>query len=222
MKRIDQEIYEQLLASATVLERDGHGAKVLALADGSLIKVFRRKRWLSTALVFPYARRFVRNARRLAERGIVSVQVLDTAYCPTLARHLVTYRPLRGTTLRYALKGAEADHQGLLATFADFVADLHRKGVYFRSLHFGNVIVPPGGGRLGLIDVADLTFRGRALSSRLRVRNFTHMLRYAEDRAALQAYGWQKFIDNYLAAASLPPRQVRCLHRIGAEHFPAG
>ena len=222
MKRIDQETYEQLLASATVLERDGYGAKVLALADGSLVKVFRRKRWLSTALVFPYALRFARNARRLAERGFVSVQVLDTAYCPALARHLVTYRPLPGVTLRQALKAAAVQRPQLLAAFAAFVATLHHEGIYFRSLHFGNVIVSPSGSSLGLIDVADLRTYAWPLPSFLRVRNFSHMLRYAEDRAALQAYGWQKFVDNYLATASLPPRQVRCLLRIGAEHFPAG
>jgi len=222
MRSIDQETYRQLLDSAKIIERDGHGEKVLALPDGTLVKIFRRKRLLSTALVFPYACRFVRNARRLAERGIVSVRVLDTAYCPALARHLVTYRPLPGETLRQALQSDGPQRQTLLAAFAAFVATLHRKGVYFRSLHFGNVIVPPAGGPLGLIDVADLRTYAWPLPSVQRVRNFSHMLRYAEDRAALQAYGWQKFIDNYLAAASLPPRQVRCLHRIGAEHFPAG
>jgi hypothetical protein len=213
MKRIDQDTYEQLLASATVLERDGHGAKVLALADSSLVKVFRRKRWLSTALVFPYAHRFARNARRLAERGIVSVRVLDTAYCPALARHLVTYRPLPGVTLRQALKAAADQRPHLLAAFAAFVAILHRKGVYFRSLHFGNVIVPPDGSPLGLIDVADLRTYAWPLPSAQRVRNFSHMLRYAEDRAALQEYGWPNFLDGYLAAAALAPRHTLRLHR---------
>lgn len=224
MKRIDPETYQQQLASATVIERDGHGEKVLALPDGALVKIFRRKRWLSTALFYPYARRFVDNVGRLAERDILTVRILEIAYCPAVARHLVTYRPLPGTTLRHALKASPPGHPVLLGAFAALVADLHRKGVYFRSLHFGNVIVPPDGGRLGLIDVADLTIRSWPLSVRQRARNFTHMLRYREDHKALMDYGWARFLDGYLQAAALPAGATHNLQtrlRPLAELFPA-
>lgn len=205
MKRIDHSRYRELLAGADVLERDGHGEKVLALADGTLVKIFRRKRWLSTASLIPHARRFVRNTHRLAERGILTVSVVDLAYCPAVARHLVTYRPLPGTTLRQALRDSESERHRLLAAFAHYIARLHQKGVYFRSLHFGNVIVPPDGGELGLIDVADLSVLGRPLTLRRRVRNFSHILRYREDRMALRESGWSEFLDSYLQAAALPP-----------------
>lgn len=209
MKQIDSSRYLELLAGATVLERDGHGEKVLALADGTLVKIFRRKRWLSTALFYPYARRFVRNASRLAELQVPCVDVMDIFHCPGMARHLVVYRPLPGTTLRAALSDVATDRQTLLTSFAAFVASLHGKGIYFRSLHFGNVIVSADGGELGLIDVADLDFCPGALPVRKRLRNFRHILRYRKDSDFLCDYGWEKFLRAYLDAAALPPQAAR-------------
>ena len=214
--KIDYAQYLALLARAKILESDGHGEKVLALPDGTLVKVYRRKRWLSTALLFPYARRFVRNARRLAERNIRTMRVLEMAYCPSVARHFVTYQPLPGTTLRQALNTVGRGQQSLLDSFASFVSTLHQKGVYFRSLHFGNVVVPPDGGPLGLIDIADMSLRSGPLPVRLRARNFSHMLRYQEDRDSLRNYGWTNFLDGYLRAARLSPSDAQqLLARVG-------
>jgi len=53
--------------------------------------------------------------------------------------------------------------------------------VYFRSLHFGNVVLTPDN-TLGLIDIADLRCQKRTLSDSKRLRNFAHLLRYKEDR----------------------------------------
>lgn len=206
MKQIESSHYLELLAGATVLERDGHGEKVLALRDGTLVKIFRRKRWLSSTLFYPYAYRFVSNARRLAERQVLCVDVMDIFHCPDMARHLVVYRPLPGTTLRAALNAAVADRGTLLTGFAAFVASLHGKGIYFRSLHFGNVIVSPDGGELGLIDVADLGFCPGALPVRKRLRNFRHLLRYSKDTEVLCDYGWERFLKAYLDAAALSPQ----------------
>lgn len=203
MKRIDRSRYLELFADGAVLERDGHGEKLLALPDGTMVKIFRRKRWLSTALFYPYSQRFASNARRLAKRNVLTVKVLETAYCPAVKRHLVTYQPLPGKTLRQALGAVETDRSILLTEFARFVASLHQKGVYFRSLHFGNVIVPNDGQELGLIDIADMSFQRGALPVRLRTRNFKHMLRYNEDIGYLNEFGSRRFLDQYLAAASL-------------------
>ena len=225
MKRIDRSEYLQLLSSATVIERDANGEKVLALQDGRLVKLFRRKRWLSSALFFPYASRFVRNAGILAERDILTVKILAVAYCTAVERHMVTYRPLPGKTLRQALASSKPDRSRLLAEFAHFVADLHRNGVYFRSLHFGNVIVPGVGQKLGLIDIADMSFHRSALPVRLRARNFKHMLRYREDVGYLEEFGSRRFLDQYLAAARLDVRDrknfLTCLAGLQEEFLRA-
>ncbi|WP_228158337.1 hypothetical protein, partial [Acinetobacter baumannii] len=69
MRVIDYPSYLQLRDNAEVLEADGHGDKVLRLRDGSFLKLFRRKRLISSAALFPYAERFARNASELARRG---------------------------------------------------------------------------------------------------------------------------------------------------------
>lgn len=53
MRVIDYPSYLQLRDNAEVLEADGHGDKVLRLRDGSFLKLFRRKRLISSAALFP-------------------------------------------------------------------------------------------------------------------------------------------------------------------------
>jgi phage gp46-like protein len=62
VQTLSHDAYLALRADATVLERDLHGDKVLQLADGSYLKLFRRKRLISSAAWYPYAQRFADNA----------------------------------------------------------------------------------------------------------------------------------------------------------------
>ena len=70
LDRLSAVDYQALRAGAVVLEADGFGEKVLQLADGRILKLFRRKRLLSSALYYPYARRFADNAHKLAAIGV--------------------------------------------------------------------------------------------------------------------------------------------------------
>lgn len=179
MDRISADEYRALIDCCQVLEKDGYGEKVLLDPAGQIVKIFRRKRLLSSALFYPYSRRFARNAHRLMQCGISTVNVTRLAACPQPKRQLVWYDPLPGDTLRNSC--LRMDPGEMMNLLGAFVADLHERGVLFRSLHWGNVIVQPDM-TLGLIDIADLSFQRNALSLKQRQRNFRHMLRYAEDR----------------------------------------
>ncbi len=189
-QRLDAAAYDTLVAGGRVIEADHHGAKLIALGDGNYLKLFRRKRLLSSALMRPYSWRFQRNALRLARLGIPTVAPEALLRVPHLHRTAVVYRPLAGLTLRARLRDSSAPAP-LIEGFGCFLGELHRRGVYFRSLHFGNLVVGDAGA-FGLIDVADLEFRNAPLSSALVVRNLRHLLRYPEDgnqvRAALAAF----------------------------------
>lgn len=128
MTDISLSTYQTLVDQSQVIERDHYGEKVLIAPDGNYIKIFRTKKRLSTAALRPYALRFCKNAETLARLGIPTVQVCSVSYCPEKRRHLVTYRPLPGETLRAALKKGEGQ-DGLLAAFARFLAKLHRRGI---------------------------------------------------------------------------------------------
>ncbi len=106
---------------------------------------------------------------------------------PQAARDAVRYRPLAGRTLRQLASAGQAPDR-LRARLGQFVARLHESGVYFRSLHLGNIVLTPGN-TLGLIDIADLRAGGRPLSRRRRWRNFRHLMRNAQDRGWLEADG---------------------------------
>lgn len=212
MQRWTQAQFEQLAAGATTLAADEHGVKVLLTPDDRIIKLFRRKRWLSSTLVFPYARRFERASTELAKRGIPAVRVEAVARVPHLRRDVVVYRRLPGVTLRDALADARDDHNGLLNDLAALLAGLHEHGVYFRAAHFGNILVrasdADGLGRLALIDISEARFRRGSLSPALRARNFRPLTSYDEDRAALRAFGIPRFISGYLEHACLSARDA--------------
>ena len=168
---------------AKVLERDLHGDKVLALTDGSYLKLFRRKRLLSSTAWNPYARRFADNALSLAQRGIPCPQVIGIFRIPTIARDAAHYWPLAGETLRGLIRDGKATN-GLRQQLFDFVGQLHGAGVYFRSLHLGNIVLTTDG-QFGLIDIADMRTQFCPLFAYQRRRNLRHLYRDPHDKAWL-------------------------------------
>lgn len=178
-QHIDQTTYEDLREGGTVIEKDFYGDKVIRLADGNYIKLFRRKRIFSSALLFPYAKRFVSNAEKLKRLNITTVTPLALYWLPHIKRTAVHYVPVAGETLRALTKEA-ADPTPILINFAKFLADIHHKGIYFRSVHLGNVVVTTNN-NFALIDIADLKFFHKPLSERQQKRNMKHLLRPTED-----------------------------------------
>lgn len=185
-----------------VLEQDGYGVKVLETAEGMIVKLFRRKRLFSSVMFRSYAIRFVENARHLKFLGIETVEVRDVYRCPPIDRTLVVYQPVLGQTLRDALRNA-TDFEEFMEQFAVYLAELHDKGVLFRSIHFNNVIVPESPGSLGLIDIADMKVFNRKLSFSRRMRNLRHLTRYSEDRQSIREFGVKRFVEIYCNAAKL-------------------
>lgn len=193
---------ELLLGSASVLEGDASGDTVFRSTDGRVVKLFYQRRLFSSTLLKSYSRRFADNARALARLQIPCVEIERIFAVPEAQRHVVVYRWLEGQPLRHALGQANAPIDELVAKLAAFLALLHDRGVFFRSLHFANVIVLPSG-ELGLIDVEDLSMLRAPLSLARRVRNFRHLWRYAEDVAALDHFGLELFVDTYLGASEM-------------------
>src|SRR3546814_830511 len=117
-----------------------------------MLKIFRVKRVISSARIYSYARRFCRNAARLHRLNIPTVTIKQLYHLTESAGSAVAYTPLPGQTLREIAHDGELDAP-LLSRFGAFVAELHDLGIYFRSLHFGNIVLTADH-RLGLIDIA--------------------------------------------------------------------
>ncbi|WP_165677816.1 BUD32 family EKC/KEOPS complex subunit [Metapseudomonas otitidis] len=177
---------QALCHDSKVLEQDGLGPKVLRLSDGSFLKLFRKRRMFSSETLKPYAQRFADNAKRLQRLGFATPEIVEVYRLEDpVNRTAVRYRPLPGETLRHALgQSRPSQQQPLVKQFGQLLGLLHEKGVYFRSIHLGNVLLMPSA-ELGLIDLADMKIGPRPLSLRLRLRNLKHMRRYAQDKALL-------------------------------------
>jgi len=201
MRTLAKDVYLALIRDSHVLSRDRHGIKVLLLPDATILKLFRRKRFLSSALLWPYARRFVWASLRLQALGIPTVEVRAIYRIPDIQRDAVLYSRLEGVGLREVVTTASTRNEAL-RQLARFLASLHARGVYFRAIHIGNILLTPAKG-LGLIDISETRFVYGGLSSNLRARNFGPLVKYAEDAAALREFGLMRFVREYLTAAGM-------------------
>lgn len=183
MQPLNSEQFAAMRQDAEVVEKDAHGEKVLRLTDGTYLKLFRRKSWFSKTVLFPPAVRFAENAKALQQLQIPCPRVIQLYKLTDPYRSVVHYEPLEGTTLRHLLNQQPSLEQlELFGMLAEFITHLHDLGVYFRSLHLGNIVRTPDG-ELGLIDISDMRCLGRPLSRQMRNRNYRHLLRYQNDWA---------------------------------------
>lgn len=179
LETISDDAYLRLREGATLIERDAHGDKVLCLANGRYLKLFRRKRLISSAAWYPYAQRFADNAQTLQQRNIPCPQVISVLRIPSIRRDAVHYHPLPGVNIRHVLRSGSAPID-LPEQLGHFVARLHAQGIYFRSLHLGNIVLTTEG-TLGLIDLADLRAYDRPLRLSERRRNLERLRRDVDD-----------------------------------------
>ena len=206
--------YSELTQGATELLRDLHGIKVLLTPDNHIIKLFRVKRRFSLSTIYPYSLRFQRNAKRLIAMGIPSVDVKQVFYCKHIKRHGVIYPLLEGESMQQ-IADRDGISEDLFRKMAGFIALLHQKGINFRSLHLGNILLMPQG-ELGLIDVADMRFSWFPLRVDQRKRNFRHLLRNLEQREIFAKFGIGRFLGLYIQAAGLDENKAKKIKALTA------
>jgi serine/threonine protein kinase len=187
MRIVTAQELESWLATGEVLERDARGPKVVVLDNKSFLKIFYTRRHPLLARIFPFAKKFARNVELLNQINIPTLEVSEAFW---LSKHNgltgCIYRPLPGKTLEQIYYESPDALRAHIPKLAEFIKGLHEKGIYFRSLHLGNIVLTPNG-HLGLIDVLDLKKHKKNLSKRLAKRNFNH----------IQAYLVRKKINNF-------------------------
>jgi serine/threonine protein kinase len=210
MRTLSNDQYDALLMQSDVIEKDRHGIKVVRLSDGNFLKTFWYRHRISSRRLYPEWLRFVLHAGALKRREIPTVTVLESVRIPHLQRTAVIYQPLPGRTLRQVAADGEFD-ASLAEKLGRFVAQLHRKGILFRSLHLGNILLGPDG-NLGLIDLSDMIIRPWPLLPNTRMRNFIHLFRYEGDFKILVRAGIREFLEQYIKKQPAPKIRRR-LHR---------
>jgi RIO-like serine/threonine protein kinase len=188
------------LSQGEVLEKDSHGVKVVRLADGNILKIFRSRRHPLIVRLRPDASRFSEHASRLQSMGIQTPQIIELGWIERKkAVSACVYQPLEGQPLDKLFRDSRPQFDALLPQLAAYIHELHQRGIYFRSLHLGNILHTPDGG-FGLIDFLDLRFKGRPLGRVLVRRNFRHLHSYLQRRKVPQ-FPWHELLDAYERAS---------------------
>ena len=178
-----------------IYEQDQYGIKVAKLKNNDFIKIFRVKNLFSITHFFSYARSFARNAERLKKLGIPTIKVKQLYHIQNSNKSAVVYEPLEGQTITEALH-SKSFSITLAKDLGVFIAQLHEKGIYFRGLHLGNIVLTPDN-KMGLIDIADMTIFPWPLDCRRRLRNFSRFWRDFENKFKFGYDSIEALIEGY-------------------------
>lgn len=205
MRIVTAQELESWLASGKVLEKDARGPKVVRLCDGRFLKIFHTRRAAPLARLMPPAHRFARNAELLHQQGIAAPQVSEVLWLDRLkGLSACIYQPLPGSSLEQLFKDEPQSLEQLLPDLARFIAQLHARRIYFRSLHLGNILRMTNG-QLGLIDFLDLRRKTLPLSRWLIRRNFRHLKSYLA-RSKIEHFPVEKLEQLYWDCSSARTR----------------
>ena len=200
MQQLSQQQYLEWLTQTQVLVSGKRGPRLLETTDNRLIKLFPARKWWSSNWLFPYAKRFVENAERLAVLGVSSVKIDEYGRIQGTMTYYVKYQKLPGYDIRHLLQTGTSIE--LLTDVATFISCLHQKGIFFRGIHLGNVIRQPDS-QLALIDIAPMKFKPDTLAMSYRRRNLQHLLSNVEDRSWFIKFGIENFLQAYLKHTNL-------------------
>jgi len=196
MRIVTAQQLESWLATGMVLEKDARGPKVVALESGLFLKIFHTRRHRFLARLQPAAKRFAKNAERLLQKNIPAPAVVELLWLDRESGlSACLYQPLLGQSIEQLYQQSPQQVRTLLPSLANFIRQLHQRGIYFRSLHLGNILLLPDG-RHGLIDILDLKSQASPLNDWRVRRNFQHLKRYLK-RRKLTDFPLEELLSHY-------------------------
>lgn len=201
MNTITKKELDLLCKNGKAIDSKGGYPAVVLHTDGTVTKIWaRRKSWCSTSRIFPYSRRFIRNAHTLAARGITVPTILNHAKLKDSHVRIVTYQSIHGKSIRELLE--DTPQQVDMGSLCRFILELHEKGILFRGMHFGNIIQLDSGG-YGLIDFTDVTFFRKPVPILRRAANIAFPIRYRKDAKRIKKANLPRLRKTYTALLNL-------------------
>lgn len=208
MRSVSAEELQCWIAGGQVLERDARGPKVVHLSDGRFLKIFHTRKAAPLARLMPPAQRFARNAELLHRLDIAAPHVTETLWLDrSKGLSACLYLPLAGQSLEQLLRDDPALLEQLIPKLSRFIAELHTKRLYFRSLHLGNILKIDES-HFGLIDFLDLRQKALPLTRWHVRRNFRHLESYLR-RRKITHFPIKALEEHYWNHAKDSPSQVR-------------
>lgn len=178
-------------------KRTAGGPKVVLLQNGLILKIFHTRRHPWIARINPPAQRFLTNATILQTLSIPAPRIEETFWIDhQKGLSACTYQPLPGHSLESILEKDPQKMDNLLPSLAKFILRLHQLGIYFRSLHLGNILYLSDQQIFGLIDFLDLKKKNRELTNWETQRNIKHLQNYL-NRRNIANFPTDKLIEHY-------------------------
>lgn len=201
---------------AKILSDSTEGPKVLQKHNGDIVKIFYSSK-KNSLISLPHALRFSRSAQGLTAAGVLAPHIKALAYYPAKKAYILTYTEIPGQDFR-AL--TSPTNPLLLEKLPLFLAKLHQKGVFYRGIHLGNVLLTPNE-EIALIDITNVHIRHKPLSLKQRAKNLAHFVYYWRDTVVFRAYRRKHFLEQYALAAKLNNEELQQLRRLIAARLIA-
>lgn len=193
--------YLNLTEGAKLIKRTRTKLRLLLSTENKIIKHIYKRKWFSTATLWPYATRFINNAKRLKSKNILVPEINAVYFYPKLNCDILIYDYVDGPTL-YDI--ACNNDLSFMPKFAHYIAMLHDLGIYFKDLHLGNIVVKNDS--YTLLDLESIHCKRRALTLTQRAQNLKYMFSIKEHVQFYQQFGADKFLDEYYKAVSQSDR----------------
>ena len=198
--------FDQMLKEQVVLSRGLRSFVALNEKDNQIIKMFAlgNKKSFWRQYISPISNRFMKNARRLAELNVQTIQPCAWYRCKGYQYDVIVYPQCAGTSI-YDLVEKNHDVAPVLEKLARYIAELHQRKIYFRAGHGGNYLYT-GDEKFSLIDVDNTRF---SINLRRRAKNIVYIYQHSKESKieCFAAYPFSEFVETYFSVAKLKKKQ---------------
>ena len=160
----------------------------------AIIKIFNVRGLISSGFFNTYASRIIKNSLKLKKYDIPSIEITNELVFQYNRRLSgVSYKYIPGTTYRDLSHKITMD---MITDLANYISNIHKKGIYFRAMHLGNILLHNK--KLFLIDIAKIHFYPWPLFVFTRARAFRRMIKYQDDIKNFGLINYKKLINEYM------------------------
>ena len=162
-----------------------------------IIKIFNVRGYISSGFFNTYASRIIKNSIRLKEHEIPSIEITnELAFQYNKRLSGVSYKYIPGKTYRDL--GNKITKE-MITDLAKYISIIHKKGIYFRAMHLGNILLYNK--KLFLIDIAKIHFYPWSLFIFTRARAFRRMIKYQDDIKHFGLMNYKNLISEYMVSS---------------------
>ena len=160
----------------------------------AIIKIFNVRGLISSGFFNTYASRIIKNSLKLKKYDIPSIEITNELVFQYNRRLSgVSYKYIPGTTYRNLNHKITMD---MITDLANYISNIHKKGIYFRAMHLGNILLHNK--KLFLIDIAKIHFYPWPLFVFTRARAFRRMIKYQVDIINFGLINYKNLISEYM------------------------